>query len=72
MTGSLTRANALPPPMSPSLASSLAPCQKPETNAWLVTTFSSGALMNTTTRVRSLPERAIRKSLSRYVTNVVG
>ena len=39
MTGSLTRANALPPPMSPSLASSLAPRQKPETNAWLVTTL---------------------------------
>ena len=39
MTGSLTRANALPPPMSPSLASSLAPRQKPLTNAWLVTTL---------------------------------
>ena len=36
MTGSLTRANALPPPMSPSLASSLAPRQKPLTNAWAI------------------------------------
>ena len=34
MTGSLTRANALPPPMSPSLASSLAPRQIPGSNAW--------------------------------------
>ena len=45
MTGSLTRANALPPPMSPSLASSLAPRQKPETNAWLATTLPAVAAL---------------------------
>ena len=58
MTGSLTRANALPPPMSPSLASSLAPRQKPLPNAWLVITTlppNAGRLPLPKQRRRRLP-----------------
>ena len=67
MTGSLTRANALPPPMSPSLASSLAPRQKPLPNAWLVTTLP---VLLTCTKQRSpawplLPHTLRRRTCSK-------